>query len=302
MNRDADWLRWRKGGLGASDVAAAWTRSYGQTPYSVVAKKLGLMTDEIDDETQALFDHGHDMEPLIGLAVHDLLGLHVAGEQSWIEHTTEPWMRATVDGFLLHKPDDMLNAAAGVFEAKTSQEHARLNWPYYIAQVQWQMLVTGLPLAVVAVLKTLEDGRTLYVREFAADKAFQRELTDFARELWGHVQAATLPPAETVEDVKALYPTTVHPDAVEVPPDLVGALRHAEAVAAEGDRQLKAVKAELAELLEDHETAVCSGDVVATWKNQDATRLDQKALKAAHPDLVEGYMTTTTSRVLRLKL
>ena len=301
MTRESDWLEWRKGGLGASDVAAAWTRSYGQSPHSVVAKKLGLMVEDIDADKQALFDHGHKMEPLIALAVHDLLGLHVAGEQSWIEHTDEPWMRATIDGFLLSFPDDMLNAAVGVFEAKTSQANARLNWPYYTAQVQWQMAVTGLPSAVIAVLKETDDGKTLYLREVSADAVFQNELVVFARELWHHVTYATLPPAESVDEVKALHPITLDRDAVEVPPDLVGELRHAESIAAEATAQLAKVKAALAEHIGDHETAVCDGDVVATWKNQTSNRLDQKALGAEYPELVAKFKTESQSRVLRIK-
>lgn len=61
------------------------------------------------------------------------------------------------------------------------------------------------------------------------------------------------------------------------------------------------LKAELCEMMGDAGTAVVGGDVIATWKTQVRKSLDQKALKAAHPDLIEQYTKDTQIRVLRLK-
>jgi predicted phage-related endonuclease len=44
------------------------------------------------------------------------------------------------------------------------------------------------------------------------------------------------------------------------------------------------------------------GAVIATWKNQDDTRVDQKLLKEDAPDIYEKYSRTKEIRVLRLKL
>ena len=42
---DADWLEWRRGGIGASDVARAATGKYGGGPIAVVSQKLGLLPE-----------------------------------------------------------------------------------------------------------------------------------------------------------------------------------------------------------------------------------------------------------------
>lgn len=52
-----EWLAWRRQGIGASDIAAAFTRSYGKTPRSIVLDKLDLAEPQ---EPTAAMQAGHD--------------------------------------------------------------------------------------------------------------------------------------------------------------------------------------------------------------------------------------------------
>ena len=152
--QNAEWLAWRNKGLGASDIAAAFTRSYGNTPRSIVAKKLGIGPEF---EPTAAMQAGHDWEARIAQAVEALTGYTVAGEQTWLASAEHPWMRATVDGFLLGHPDDTIDDAVGLLEIKTTE---RANWAYYAAQVQWQMLVAGMDRCVVVILDLSDEAQT----------------------------------------------------------------------------------------------------------------------------------------------
>lgn len=61
------------------------------------------------------------------------------------------------------------------------------------------------------------------------------------------------------------------------------------------------IEGDLCDLLGDAGTGTVNGEVVVTWKSQTRKSLDQKALKEAHPDLVEQYTKESSYRVLRTK-
>ncbi len=224
--QNAEWLAWRNKGLGASDIAAAFTRSYGNTPRSIVAKKLGIGPEF--EPTAAM--QGHDWEARIAQAVEALTGYTVAGEQTWLASAEHPWMRATVDGFLLGHPDDTIDDAVGLLEIKTTE---RANWAYYAAQVQWQMLVAGMDRCVVVILDLSDEAQThdvgddlvavervgrLSLWDHRADRQLQARLHEFGAELWAHVQAGTLPEieADDYDAIKAENPDATDTNAVDL--------------------------------------------------------------------------------------
>ncbi len=194
------WHAWRAGGVTASEIAAAYTRSYGKTPRSVIAQKLGKIPAEIPTAEMARkWAFGHAMEAPIGAAVTALTGYHIAGEQSWCEHPTESWMRATVDGFALADPADELAEARGLLECKTTTSQSP-SWATYEAQAQWQLAVTGLELAIIAVWQYRHRPgkpwrRQLILEPVTADPTVQAELIELGADIWHHTNAGTLPAA-----------------------------------------------------------------------------------------------------------
>jgi hypothetical protein len=259
-----------------------------QHPRSIVAKKLGIGPEF---EPTAAMQAGHDWEARIAQAVEALTGFTVAGEQTWLANTEHPWMRATVDGFLLGHPDDELADAVGLLEIKTTE---RANWAYYAAQVQWQMLVAGMDRCVVVILDLSDEAQThdvgddlvavervgrLSLWEHRADRQLQARLYEFGRELWAHVQAGTLPEieADDYDAVKAENPDATDPNAVD--------LSHLDDVATGYVRTKAALKAALAEekrlaaILTDaigaHETADVHG---VTWFTRKANTKGARSL------------------------
>lgn len=200
------WLAWRAAGLTASDMAAAYARSYGKTPRSVVAAKLGKIPEEqFSDDMQTRFAYGHFMEGPIAGAVEQLspglAGLNVVycdGAQSWVTHGALEWPRATVDGFLLADPADELFDAVALFEAKTTTAKSA-NWKVYEAQTQWQMFVTGVGRALIACFmygRQSERDWTLRLRLVEADPAMQHKMLELGTAMWSHIQDGTLPGRE----------------------------------------------------------------------------------------------------------
>ena len=190
-----DWLAWRRGGLGASDIAALMGISPWASPWSVWADKCGLLPPEPENEYMAA---GRWLERAIGPWFEDVTGLAVAGEQMWCTHKQNDWARCTPDGFVFDVPPGALlsqgadavamDIAHGPFEVKVLGFGKR--WdpipPYYQAQGQWQMYVTDMPKCFFAVL----HGRRLEVYELDRDPADIEFMVERAECFWrDHVLA-----------------------------------------------------------------------------------------------------------------
>lgn len=214
---DPAWLTWRSEGITATDVARAATGRYGGM-YAVVAEKLGMI--EKPPATEVML-RGHRWQQRIADAVHALTGLYVVGEETWCQHSSEGWRRATVDGFLAPgaeaTPDDLL----GVLEVKTRGLQVRAAWDYWTTQMEWQMHCTGMARAVCAdAVVDDEHDRvvSLHITEVEADPDRLAGLIALATTMWEHISAGTLPDPDcpsALDTVKAVN-VVADPDAETV--------------------------------------------------------------------------------------
>ena len=308
----AEWLAWRRTGLGASDVAGVLGLSPWASPFSVWASKV----DEAgDDRDSAAMEFGRRAEVMIAPWFTERTGLRVLGEQTRCTHQADRWKLCTPDGFVWLGSDS--RGPHGVLEIKTTDDSAAV-WAeavpvHYRCQATWAMHVTDLPVCWFAVLH-LAFGRPHFeIYEFARDAADEAYVVEQCERFWADHVLTGVPPAvdghqATTDAVKAHWPTAE--GSVEADPatrQLVGRLRDlkrslsiTEAAVAEAENELRVA-------LGDHEALVGGCDakgrpiVLATWKAQESKRLDGTALRAAHPDLAAEFTTITTSRVLRVK-
>lgn len=313
----SDWLAWRRGGVGASEAAAIVGLSPWASAWSVWAIKTGLVAE---DEGNASMRLGTLLEPVLVKLFHEGTGLYVAGEQTWCTHPDEPWMRCTVDGFVMDHPDpmdapwldqclDAMYNTLAIYEAKYTSEQPWDEVPaHYQCQVQWQMAVTGLDRVMLGVLH-MPFGRPQYrVYTVERDEADIALLTDKARRFWfDHVLAGIAPPADGHRaTTDALAHAWQADDDAKVAADVrlvdrVAKLAQLKAERKQVDADIELIENEIRAALGEA-TALVDGDrVLCTWREQTATRLDGKALKAAEPEVWEKYAVTTASRVLRLK-
>jgi len=83
--------------------------------------------------------------------------------------------------------------------------------------------------------------------------------------------------------------------------DRVIALKDLKATIKELEKREEALNNAILPHFMDAKTMTYQGKILSTWKSQDARRLDQKAITAAYPDLIEQFKVTSSTRVLRLK-
>jgi predicted phage-related endonuclease len=203
LTRD-EWLQWRRSGITATEVADAANDTYGGA-YAVIANKLGLTATEVTEPMR----RGERWQAPIADAVHALTGWHVLAEEACVTcETDERWL-ATVDGFLAEHSEATFDVVAGVVEIKTRGADVRPPRRRWRDQVQWQLLVTGLPAGLIAeatIDDTTDTCRSLVFELVEADPYRQAELVEVAEALWAHYTAGSLPEptSSSLDTVKLL--------------------------------------------------------------------------------------------------
>ena len=311
MTDRAEWLEWRRGGIGASDVPGILGISPWSSPYSVWVDKMGLSLDDDMNEQQML---GLALEPAINELFHQRTGLYVAGSQTRVVHPDMPWARATLDGYVSEiLPWSILSepipwASIGNFEAKTTKDSPRV-WEaaipdMYAAQVQWQMFVTGAEHTWLGVLHA-SFGLSFRVYEVARDDIDIGFIVGRVLAFYqDHVATGVAPEADgSMATTEALHYIPANPDAqVELEDfaeDLTelryarARLKDEEARIAQYENQIKAAMGECTEGMID-------GNRVASWRSQERRTFDVARLRLEQPEVAAGYESTASSRVFRL--
>ena len=285
----AEWLDWRRKGIGASDVAAILGISPWSSPWSVWAEKVGLL--EGDDESEAM-EFGRWAELMVAPWFEERSGLKVAGAQTQVEHAAAPWKRCTVDGFVVEsdvaaldlyleapgvlvRPSDV-PGVLGLCQIKTTGPGRR--WeelPAHIqAQEQWEMHVTGLDHVWLPVL----HGRRLEVYELDRDQADIDLIVERVEAFYrGHVLTGVPPELDghdaTLRALASIYPTHTPGEAVAI-----DHVRGALTMLAEAKRERKAAEEEEAAAgalirwaLKDAEEGTVDGQRAVTLRAQTRT-------------------------------
>lgn len=183
--------------------------------------------------------------------------------------------------------------APGIVEVKTTTQDWK-SLPYHVwIQVQQQLYVREEDIAdVIALTRNRPRIWTVPRDQRFIDKLVAEEI-----EFWESVQNRTRP--ASIQIIKEAG------EGVELPrqmSDMVGRLIEIK----EAIKELKERESSLVDTikawaqLEGAEEILSDGVKVAKLSEYETTRLDTSALKADHPELVEQYMTSSTSTRLTL--
>lgn len=288
-----EWYAARRCGIGSSDIPAIVGSSDYRTKLHVYLDKRGELPDE--ESVGEAGDWGNLLEDVIARewARRNDRDVVEVGTLSHVEH---PWRLANLDRLVRGCSSAAARIDRGVvcaLEVKTRNAWSAGSWREdvpddVLAQVQWQLHVTGLDHLHVA---CLVGGQRLVEHTVTPDPAVIAYLVREASALWDCVHAGVMPHVDPGALLLDLL-DRLHPDRVGVTEvDLITVMRIRADYRAGHDLERRAkdakdtAKAELVALLGPGNTARDSdGRTLATYRPDLRESIDRDLLKARYPD------------------
>lgn len=297
----AEWLEWRKKGIGGSDASIVCGISRYKSPVELWMDK----TDQIQSsEAGEAAYWGTLLESVVRTEFSKRTGIEVQCVNQLLQSEEHPFMLANLDGICEHPEYGIC-----VFEAKTASAYKAAEWDdaipdEYQLQIQHYMAVTGYRGAYIAVLI---GGNTFRWKFVERDEELISMLTELERNFWNHVRNNTPPPLDG-SDASAKFLAERFPDSIPksqiILPDTAAELLEQYDTACEqltiATEKKQYAENLLKEMMGNNEIGT-TGDRIITWKSIVQERLDSKTLKAEHPTLCQKYTTKTSYRRFTVK-
>jgi putative phage-type endonuclease len=174
----AEWLRWRRDGIGGSDAAAVLGLSRFKRPAWLLRLKCGLL--EEDPPGPAALE-GKRLEPEARWLYIEKTGIVV--RPVCLQSTRFPWLRASLDGLSV----DRQRAVEIKCGQRNYEEVSAFGSPpsHYYAQVQHVLAVTGLPRCDYWSYRPYEDPVLL---EIPRNEAYIARLIEVEARFWSDVE------------------------------------------------------------------------------------------------------------------
>lgn len=304
---DADrdtWLTARREGIGSSDVAAILGVADRNTAVHVYRDKRGELVDDAGEA--ALW--GHILEEPVARewarrqrSVVQRVGL--------VAHVDEPWMRVSLDRQVLECPMDRAVRIRCALEVKCRSAFKASRWKNasvpddVLAQVTWQMAITGYDHVHVAVLIGGNEMRMAVVER---DEQLEAYVVGEVRRFRDEHLLAGVEPDWDLSKAQALIDmdTLMHPDRVgEIDLAEIGeVMEYAERSAVKGaaERALKESAATLRRLANGARTVKYADELAYEYGQVTKKNVDLDQLKARWPEAYAACVTEKTHDQIRI--
>ena len=297
----ADWLEYRKQGIGGSDASVVCGINRYKSPVELWLDKTGQLPPQEAGEAAYW---GTQLEPFVRAEFTKRTGIEVIHTMQLLQSEEHPFMLANLDGIC-----DVPDVGKCIFEAKTASAYKASEWEdtipdEYMLQVQHYMAVTGYAGTYIAVLI---GGNTFKWKFVERDEELISMLIELESNFWHHVEELTVPPLDgSTASAKFLadrFHDSIPKSHITLPDTAADLLAQYD----EACEQLETVterkqKAEnlLKEMMGENEVGT-TGDRIVTWKSVSQERLDSKTLKAEHPALYKKYANKSSYRRFTIK-
>lgn len=282
--------------IGSSDIGVILGVSKYLSPVQLWMQKRGELEPQGESEVMRW---GKILEEPIAREYTNRTGTKLKRRNKTQHHKLYDYFTSHIDREAIGRRLIVEVKAHGIWGAKEFGDEGSSEVPAsHEAQVTWQMGITGIEHTDFAVLI---GGQKFCQYHVDFDPELFAMMLERAQEFWARVQEGRPPEPESEADCKALWSKA---KGVSVQATLgiqIIARAHREATrdanADEDARKFEVLKAmgECDTLLDD------KGNILATNKNTPGAYLDQKGLKADHPELHAKYMRKTNSRKLLIK-
>ncbi|PGY33521.1 hypothetical protein COE09_31225 [Bacillus thuringiensis] len=301
---EKEWLKWRKAGIGGSDIGAIAGMSKFKSSIGVYLDKIGVVLNEGNTSEAAYW--GTVMEDVIAREFVKRTKMKIRRRNAILRHPEYEWALANVDRIIVN-----LERGNGILEIKTASEYVKTEWEgdeipeQYLVQIQWYFFVTGLQWGCFA---ALVGGNKFIIKEIERDDELIRYLVDIAKDFWlNHVEKDEPPMFDGSEAstqlLKQLYSESIEDSSIRLGKQEELLIEAREQV----EREISVLKEQKAEYenklkakLGSHEKGTTENYIIH-WKSYTSNRFDSKRFKTDHPDLYKEYAKETISRKILVK-
>ena len=297
----ADWLEYRKQGIGGSDASVVCGINRYKSPVELWMEKTNQLPHQEAGEAAYW---GTQLEPFVRAESTKRTGIEVSRRNELLQSEEHPFMLANLDG-ICEVPD----VGPCIFEAKTASAYKVGEWEdaipdEYALQLAHYMAVTGYAGAYIAVLI---GGNTFKWKFIERDEELISMLIQLETDFWNHVQDGTPPPLDgsdaSAKFLAERFSNSTPRSHITLPDTAANLLAQydeaCEELEAVTERKQKAENL-LKEMIGENEVGT-AGDRVITWKSVSQERLDSKTLRAEHPVLYKKYVNQTSYRRFSVK-
>lgn len=289
-----EWLEYRKGGIGSSEVATVLGLNPYETPYQLWRRKVGI---DPPKEENFLMKAGHYLEDAVARFWADETGREVIKSSAgdWLmQDKVRPYLQVSPDRtFWLDGGRSKDNK--GILECKTTQKGISAddlprNW---FCQVQYQLGVAGMRQGAVA---WLMQGRSFGHQDIAFVPEFYAWVVEEVEKFWrDNVVGRREPEAVNVSDILLKYDRHVDGKTAEADDIVFGAYNELKEVRAQIDdleAKKEVLEGKLKMAFQDAEALAYNGTTLATWKSgKESRKFDAKRCQEENPDLAAKYTT-----------
>lgn len=307
------WLEARKCGIGGSDAASVLGLNPYKSSVSVYIEKVdyihgvsmsdkninGCKKDSSNEEVNYRMELGNKLEDFVANEFSLKTGLKVRNVNGILKNDKYPFAIANIDRAVVGEK--------AFLECKVTNSFNKKEWIktipiHYKIQMNHYMAVTGASHCYVAVLIGNEE---LVIHKIERDEDYIEEIMKLEEIFWNNcILGNELPMPDGSSDYSKTLDTLYKDSKCE---ELI--LFEAEKILERYDevvkiykdfeKEKKAIEQYLKLQMKNYEIAYV-GDRKITWKKQERNSIDTTRLKKEHPEIVVGYMKTTTSRVLKI--
>lgn len=234
---------------------------------------------------------GLTMQPVLGKLFEEQTGIAVREHDAAGTHKTETWLRAhtdflTADGGLLEVKN--FNAAM-INKYSEPDQPLRLPAPD-IMQCIHEAVVFDKPHIWFAVLF---GGQRFRYWKIEVTDQMRSDFIEQAAEWWGHVHSSNMPPPETPDQARAIWPVS-NARAVTATASVQNACLSLQMIKQQIkalEQSEEAITTQIQAFMGDADEIIdVSGVTLVTWRSAKASkRFDAKALESAMPDLYNQF-------------
>ena len=294
----AEWLKYRKQGIGGSDAGAVCGFNPYRTALQVYQDKTTDETEEIDNEAMR---QGREFEDYVARRFTEATGKKVRRANAMFYDEANPFMLADVDRMVVGE-----NAG---LECKTASPYMADKWKdgkiplSYQIQCYHYMSVCNAQAWYIAVLIY---GRDFKFYRLERDEKMLADLVRIEEDFWeNHVLKRVLPDPDGSKLADSVIAEYFKKSLAKTIPlngfnEKLQRRQELADIMAEMETEKKQIEQELKMYLEEAELAE-NEKYRVSWKAVDSQRIDEKRLKAEKPEVYAEYQKIVRSRRLTVK-